>query len=226
MRRRLNLPLFLIALTVAIAIKVAVHDTDQLSEKTVDAKVSYNLPEGVVLAERVKEVEVRVRGRRNDIAVLNPIFIEVFAAIDPSRMGRVEVFLDPSNVRVPSGIEVESIEPNPISVRLEPVESAVLPIRITTIGEPAAGARVAGWNVTPDWVNVTGPQSMVRLLEFIEAEPVSVDRKAITFRTSAAVISPDPLIKVQPLKVRVQVNMNEPELSSPIGELESSAGTR
>ena len=222
MTAKIHLPLFLLALTVAIGIKVAVHDTEQMSEKTVDAQVSYNLPKGVILVERVKEVEVLVRGPRNEIALINPIFIEVFAEIDSNRLGRVEVPLNPANVRVPVDIEVVSIAPNPITVELERVETAVLPIRIRSVGEPAAGARVADIDPKPDWVNVRGPLSMVRGLEFIEAEAVSVDRKAITFEDFASIISPDPLITVEPSRIRVTVTMDEPELS-PIDDLEETS---
>lgn len=222
---RLNVILFLLALAVALGIKVAVHETEQLSEKSFDAKVTYNLPAGVILVERVKEVEVSLRGRRGDIAGLNPIFLEVFAEIPDGQTGQLEIALDRNNVRVAGDFEVRSIDPNRITVNIEAVETKVLAIDVEAVGEPAAGARVIYLDIKPDWVTVSGPTSQVRSLKSLKAEPISVDRKALSFEGQVSVITPSPLISVQPSRVRVIVTMEAPELSSPLGELSPGSGS-
>ncbi len=215
---RLNVPLFLLALAIAIAIKVGIHEAEEVSEKTIEAKVTYKLPEGVVLVERTKEVEVQLSGRRQDIAQLNPLFVEVLAEVEEKRLGRVEILLDRSNVRTPGDFEIIAIEPNRVLVQVEKVETVVLPIQVKATGEPAAGARVGAIEVKPDWVTVKGPASKLRSLQFMTAEPVSVERRAITFEGLTTVISPDPLIEIEPSRVRVKVEMVVPELRGSLSQ--------
>ena len=217
-----RLPWLILAVLIAVVVKYAVHENEQLAEKTIDAKVTYTRPEGVLILNQVKEIEVRLRGRRSDVAQLNPLLVEVLTQIEPDQIGKVSLVLQRSDVRVPGDFEVVSIEPNRIEVDVERLATKVLPVRALIEGEPAAGALPGRPTVQPSWAEVRGPASRVQALDHLTA-PVSIDRRAITFETSTSIVLDDPLIEVQPASVLVKVPLEVPELSvGPVSKLPES----
>lgn len=215
---RIHLPLFLLALTIALVIKVAVSEDDEITEKTVEARVTYTHPEDVMVLERVKEVELRLRGSRSDIDQLNPINVEVSAEIGPNQIGNVPVVLQRSNVRIPNEIDVVAIQPNTFTVEVEPLRTAMLPVRVELIGEPVGGARPGDPTVIPGWAEARGPASVINDLTHLTAS-VSIERKGVTFDTTVPLVSENAYVEVQPARARVTVPMSEPELSQPVGQL-------
>jgi YbbR domain-containing protein len=65
--------------------------------------------------------------------------------------------------------------------------------------------------VIPDKVLVSGPESRLRAVNHLVTTAVDLDGHALDFEETAAVLSPDPLIKVlQPAVVTVRVPMQPP----------------
>jgi YbbR domain-containing protein len=117
------------------------------------------------------------------------------------------------NVSLPLGVEVVSIEPNPIRVTLERELTQLVRVVAQLAGEPAAGAVVsAAPEVIPDQVLVTGPASLLGGLSSLKTGPVSLDGHAISFEETVPVVSPDSLIQiVQPARVTVRVSLALPD---------------
>jgi YbbR domain-containing protein len=204
------------ALAVGIAVLVwffvTVQKREEVSERSIDAAVTYSPPRGFIVLDPVQRVRVQLRGRTSKIRNLNPFVVDVL--VDVSRGERVseEVRLAPENVIVPDGIEVLSIDPNVLRVRLDREIQQLLPVRPRLVGEPAAGAVVQDVEVRPSRVLVSGPESRLREIGFLSTTAVDLDGHALDFEETAAVLSPDPLIKVvQPAVVTVRVPLQQPQ---------------
>lgn len=204
------------ALAVGIAILawffVTVQKREEVSERSIDAAVTYSPPRGFIVLDPVQRVRVQLRGRTSRIRNLNPFVVDVL--VDVSRGERVseEVRLAPENVIVPDGIEVLSIDPNVLRVRLDREIQQLLPVRPRLVGEPAAGAVVQDVEVRPGRVLVSGPESRLREIGFLSTTAVDLDGHALDFEETAAVLSPDPLIKVvQPAVVTIRVPLQQPQ---------------
>lgn len=204
------------ALAVGIAILawffVTVQKREEVSERSIDAAVTYSPPRGFIVLDPVQRVRVQLRGRTSRIRNLNPFVVDVL--VDVSRGERVseEVRLAPENVIVPDGIEVLSIDPNVLRVRLDREIQQLLPVRPRLVGEPAAGAVVQDVEVRPSRVLVSGPESRLREIGFLSTTAVDLDGHALDFEETAAVLSPDPLIKVvQPAVVTIRVPLQQPQ---------------
>ena len=114
------------------------------AEKIVDATVTYNPPPGMMILDPQGTVRVRLRGRERAIRRVNPFQIDVQVVVRAEREGPLEVQLTPEDVMMPDGLEVVSIEPNVLRLNVDQEVRRLLPVDVPLVGEPAAGAQLAG----------------------------------------------------------------------------------
>jgi YbbR domain-containing protein len=204
----------LLALGIAIGFwfSVSFEDREVLSERAVEASVSYNLPKGFVILDPTGTVTVRVRGSSKQVRQLNPYMVDVQVELPRAQEGLATVNLSPENVLMPDGLTVVAIEPNEIRVELERETSQRIPVVPEIVGEAAPGSRVEPPEVFPNQVLVTGPESLLAKTRSLRTRPVSLDGHDTTFEEIVAVVPPDPLIQiVQPSKVSVRVTIEPPK---------------
>jgi YbbR domain-containing protein len=144
--------------------------------------------------------------------------VDVLVEIPERRPGSHTAHLGAENVIAPEGIDVVSVDPNTLQLRLDREVSAMLPVSPRLTGEPAAGAVVGDVEVEPDRVLVSGPESMLRELRALSTSPINLGGHALDFTEAAAVVPPDPLVKVvQPSVVNVHIPMQPPVPPRPGG---------
>lgn len=221
--RGIDLRLLALALGIALALKFAVHETEQLTERVVEAQVNYTPPgPDLVSYNLVDKVRVTVRGKSSDMSRLQQFNVEVLAGLPNPKPGPTTIALDEDDVRfnAPGDFEVLSIDPNRFTIQVERRVRNVVPVRVELTGEPAAGASVGTPVPRPAQTQISGPESKVAMITHLVAE-VSLDGHARTFTEELTLRSPDPLVQVvQPNIVRVEVPMQEPELSIRIDDLD------
>lgn len=200
-----------LALALLTWFTVSVEKREHLSEKVVEAQITYNSPEDQIILNPVEKVRVRLRGNSSRVRALNPFLVNVVADLGKGTFGSIEFHLAPENVIMPEGFEVVSIEPNVISLEVDKRITQLLPVNPRLSGEPAAGAIVTNPTAEPDMVLVSGPESRIRAIAVLSTTAVDLTTHAIDFRQQAAVVSPDPLVKVvSPSVVTVSVPMEIP----------------
>lgn len=181
------------------------------AEKIVEATVTYNPPPGMMILDPQGTVRVRLRGRERAIRRVNPFQIDVQVVVRAKREGLAEVQLQPENVLMPEGLEVVSIEPNVLRLHVDREVRRLLPVEVPLVGEPAAGARLAGKpQVVPEEVLVTGPRNLVSALSTVRTNPISLDGHAFEFQESTLLVSPNPLLQLQTQVVSVTIPMQQP----------------
>jgi YbbR domain-containing protein len=203
----------LLALGIAIGFwfSVSFEDREVLSERAIEASVSYNGPRGFVMLDPVRTVNVRVRGSSKQVRQLNPFMVDVQVEL-PGAEGLATVNLGPENVLMPEGLEVVAIEPNFIRVELERETSQRIAVVPVLVDEAAPGSKVGKPEVYPNQVLVTGPASLLAKTRSLSTRPISLDGQSATFEETVAVVAPDPLIQiVQPSKVSVRVPIEPPD---------------
>lgn len=206
-----GLRLLALALALLLWFFVAVEEREGVAEKVLEAAITYSPPNGYVLLDPVQRARVRLRGRASRIRNLNPFVVDIFLEIPAAERSAYDLQILPENVIMPEGVEVVSIEPATIRVRLDREVTGMLPVRARLVGEPAAGAVAREVQVIPDKVLVSGPESRLRAVNNLVTTAVDLDGHALDFEETAAVLSPDPLIKVlQPAVVTVRVPMQPP----------------
>ena len=210
-RRQWGVRVLAVAIAVPLWFSLSVSKREEVSEKVIEAAVSYSPPPGFILLDPVQRVHLRLRGRTSKIRSLNPFVVDVLVAVTEPRRGRHDVQLSAANVIVPDGIEVVSVDPNALQVQLDEEARQMVTVEARLIGEPAAGAVAREPIITPARVLVSGPASRLRDLRFVSTTAINLDGHALNFAETAAVVTPDPLIKVvQPSVVTVEVPMEPP----------------
>lgn len=200
-----------LAIAVAAWFMVSVEGRNEVvSERKIDASVTYRKPEGLVILNPVDKVSVLVRGPEEAVRRLAPYMVDLQVSISETRPGTMSVSLDPENVRLPRGEElrVVSIDPNVLHLQVDKQVTRTLPLRPSFTGEPAAGARVRRdlVEIVPNFAVVTGPESILKNVSVLDLSPISLEGHAQSFEETASVISPNPLVQVvENSRVTVQV---------------------
>ncbi|KAB2956273.1 MAG: hypothetical protein F9K18_13250 [Thermoanaerobaculia bacterium] len=210
---RWGLRLLALACALVVWFFTSVEKRERISERVLDAPVTYNLPRGAVLLEPIQTVKVRLRGPDRKLRSLTPFSISVVLDVSGAPPGRVEVVhLSQTDVQRPDEIDVVSVEPNEVPVRLDLEVSRSLPVVPRIVGEPAAGAVPGQVRSVPPVAVVRGPRTLVAHLDSLATSPVSLDGHAFSFEQTVSVLPPDPLVRVvQPAAVTVQVPMHNPD---------------
>ena len=206
-----GLRLLAVALAITAWFVFTVEKRERLSEKVVEATVRYDNFPGLLVVERLETVRVGVRGTVTRLRSLNPFAVDVFVELSNPDKGVFEVPLTSDNVFLPPNLEVVSIDPNIIQLKLDREAAELLPVLARLEGEPAAGAIVQHAEVIPPNVLVRGPEDIVRSIGTLATTPVYLTGHALDFQEQAAVLPPDPLVTVvQPAIVNVRVRMEIP----------------
>jgi YbbR domain-containing protein len=210
-RNTWGLRLLAVMLAITAWFVFTVEKRERLSEKVVEATVRYDNFPGLIVVERLETVRVGVRGTVSRLRSLNPFAVDVFVELSNPDKGVFEVPLTSENVFLPPNLEVVSIEPNIIQLKLDREAAELLPVLARLEGEPAAGAKVQHAEVIPPNVLVRGPEDIVRSIGTLATTPVYLTGHALDFQEQAAVLPPDPLVTVvQPAIVNVRVRMEIP----------------
>lgn len=224
--RRWGLRLLSIVAALTIWFFTSVEKRERISEKVVDASVTYNLPRGSILLDPIQTVKVRLRGPDRQLRNLSPWAIDVVVDVREVEAGRLGVVqIAPADVQHPEQLEAISIEPNAVPVRLDIEVVRNLPVIPRIIGEPAGGSVPGDVTVLPVSAQVRGPQSLVASLDSVTTSPVTLDGRAFSFEQTVSVIPPDALVRVvQPAAVLVRVPMLVPDPDAPDGIRERTRG--
>jgi YbbR domain-containing protein len=210
----------LFALIIAIAVWLVVSYVPRLEERSepliereIVATLGYQVPERYLLLKRDHEVRVRLRGRSEVVRRLGAqdVDLQIPFPSEPSLERPNQVLLRPDDVSVPEGVEVASLSPNTLSLLIDERETRMLEVVPDLQGEPSAGSRVEGYQVTPPQVLVEGPKRGLETLNRVYTEPIRLERHALTFDEQVEVRSEDPSVRVlQPTLVTVRIDMAAP----------------
>ena len=202
-----------LAIAVVLWFVLSFEKRETLSEKLVEASVSYIRPEGLVILDPVQRVEVMLSGPQDLINRVSTGDIGVQVDLREVPAGAAKVDLAAENVvNLPQGLVVDRIRPSVLELTLDPQISVRLRVEPQFVGEPAAGAIMGDVVVIPPEVSVTGPQSQLSGLDSVQTAPISLDGHAISFEESAAVLLPDILSvrEIQPPRVLVRIPLQVP----------------
>jgi len=142
--------------------------------------VRFNDPEWIVMGDPMPStVQVRFRGPPTEIfrlTVLDGASIIVPITGIPSK--EMVVALQEGWIPVDGyrGVQVEDITPNVVNIYFDRLETATIPVRITTRGTlPEGLALMRSLTLTPNVVRVSGPASLIEQLDTLDILPVELD---------------------------------------------------
>ncbi len=163
---------------------VRVGTPDQRSVP-IPVDVRFNDPEWVVMGDPVPAtVQVRFRGPPTEIFRLTILDgASIIVPITGTLSKEMVVALQEGWIPVDGyrGVQVEDITPNTVNVYFDRLETATIPVRITTRGAlPEGLALTRPLTLTPNVIGVSGPASLIEKFDTLDILPVelgSVDQR-------------------------------------------------
>ncbi len=187
-----NLPLKLIAFVLAFVLFMLVR-ADRATDVTIEVPLMVRVPDGFVLVnEPVDMVRVKVRGKWSMLREvgadeLGPIWVTTQAV-----SGRVNQLLAAQQVALPPGVSVVTFDPASVVIALEEEATKKVPVVAdrTLGGTLPPGYLRGSVEVVPAEVSITGPQSVIAMVNQVFVEPIDLTGRTSTF-TEAKFVVPD-----------------------------------
>lgn len=183
---------------------------ERIFERSFDIPITLvGVPRDLVITNAIDDsVSVRLRGPLSVLRSLTTQNLEATLDLSTAREGRIDVFIRPQAVSVPSEIEVVSIDPAKITFRFEPRRQKIVPVRPFLVGAPPAGFAIVSETTTPSEALITGPASLIRDVSEVTTERVIVTGRTETFRAPVALVSDHALVRiVEPMSAQVVVDI-------------------
>ncbi len=95
--------------------------------------------------------------------------------------GKIVFTLSERDIEKPARVRVLGISPSRVTAEVDRLVEKLLPVKVAYQGTPRSGYRIAGQSIIPPEVRVPGPESLLRKMDAIETDPVSVMGREITF---------------------------------------------
>ena len=179
-------------------------------------QLDFILPENVQIGnDPVDEVDVTLEGSQSKLAELGAHNLVARANVSDLKPGDRVARLTDRNVEMdlPEGVHITEVTPRTVTLHLEPVVERSVPVEVRFEGEPPEGFKQLGFQVTPDHVRLSGPESHVQAIEkaYTETIPLTGQRDSLTLPQEAVDI---PDHKVTPLDASVGVRVEVAEEQS------------
>jgi YbbR domain-containing protein len=106
--------------------------------------------------------------------------LEELAATNPAvdvdlREGSMEhVKFTPENIDVPPGVRVRLIDPGSLALEWQEIVTRRVPVQSSVTGHVADGHEVARLSVQPEYVELHGPSSLVRVTQLARVAPFDI----------------------------------------------------
>ena len=173
---RLKVAALAMALFLWALVRVGAPDQRAVS---IPVNVSLNDPDWILMDDPVpSSVLVRFSGPPTEVFRLTALD-GVSITVPVTEVAGEEMVIALQDGWIPvdgyRGVTVEEILPSTVHLHLDHVETASVPVRITTRGSlPEHLALIRSLSVTPSAVRVSGPASLVRQLDSLDIVPVDL----------------------------------------------------
>ncbi len=200
----------LLSLAIAVALWLTFVESPDLVT-SVSAPVEYlNVPQDMeIIPESGDRVRLEVRGpatRIRQFEQSSPAVVLDLSGVD--RPGERSFTVTADQVSLPPGLTMVRAAPAQVRLRFERRGRRVVPVRVQIANPPPQGYRIQSQQVEPGEVSIVGPESRVRLIEFVETDPIDLAEVISEREFQTHVFLRDPEVRLeQPTVVKVKVTV-------------------
>jgi len=207
-----NVPLKVLALAIACGLWAFVNFGERDTEEALKVAVELrNIPAALMItSSRVDFVDVRVVGPRTLLGRIDHSQLSMPLDFSGARQGPAVFTVNVDRLNLPRGVRVVRVTPAQITVTLERVRRKSVPIQLRLEGEPPADFRVVATTLTPEKVEVSGPESLIAPLEMVATELLRLDDAAsVSIRQTIPLEPLGEYVTPRPGSVEVEVAIEE-----------------
>ncbi|HUO84582.1 MAG TPA: CdaR family protein [Thermoanaerobaculia bacterium] len=226
-----NLTIKIVALLLAVLTwgVISAQRRERTFERGFDVPIALvGVPRDLIVTTPLPEsISVRLRGRISVLRALSSQNLESTLDLSNSDPGEVDIAITPQQLNIPAGVEVVSIDPSRVTLRLEGRKQRLVPIRPYLVGELPQAYEVGEVTVSPEHALISGPESLIRDFTEVVTERIILSGRTTSFRQPVGLVADHPLVRVvEPSTAQVTVVVTqEPRDPGPLeDEIGSAAG--
>ncbi|MFZ0886956.1 MAG: CdaR family protein [Candidatus Binataceae bacterium] len=169
-----------IALLVAVGLWIFVNAGQHEAQISLDVPISYrDLPADMMIVNQHPGfVDLQVSGPRTLLSLLDPGRLTLRLDLTGVSPGQASFKINPESFSVPRQTMVTRVSPSQIVLDVDRVAARDVPVHLVFGGSPPSGYTVAGVELKPSSVMVSGPSRELSRLDPIATEPF--DLKGVT----------------------------------------------
>ncbi len=134
-----------------------------------------NVPPRMVIAnDPPPYIEVRAYGPRNLLRNLTLQGLSKVIDLRGAKAGEMIIHLSPESLALPSGVRTRRIQPATIQIVLDWLLEKTVEIEPVIVGTVAPYYEIAGWEVNPKKVLVSGPAREIKALDKVRTLPIDL----------------------------------------------------
>ncbi len=172
-----------------------------------------NIPPGLAIAEKdADSVEIELKGKVKHFIGFLSSHPKIVVDLSEAKKGKNTIALNPTRFPVPSILQIRRAKPSVINITLEKLHHQKAGVSVPIEGFPKKGYTFSGVEYKR-WVDVYGPRKLIKDLNQLFTDPVSLEGKSKSFTVEIPINIPDTLkgyVKLNPDSVRVRIII-EPE---------------
>ena len=166
-----------------------------------------------IQGEAPSTVDVRVRGTSGMLSRVAAGDIVAVLDLHGARPGSRLFPVTPEQVRAPFGVEVVQVTPSTVALSLEASLARDVPVAASLEGSPAPGYVVGKVTVSPDRVEIVGPESAVKRAREALTETISIADLSAPKSEDVTIGLIDPALR---LRTQRTVTVSIPILPGPV----------
>lgn len=217
-----NLSLAVLSLALAASLWVFVIDRENPTEvQTFNGSIPVkfvNVPNSLAVANASgTTVRLRIEAPKSEINRLRPGDFEASVNLGGFASGQATVSVDATSAN--GRVRVLDVNPPHIDVTLESLRSKEVPVKVALVGSPQQGFTATGQSSEPITATVSGPESLVALVDSVAAEVIltgvraNVSEDRVDLKPRDARGGEISRVKVSPETARVNVNLEQREFT-------------
>lgn len=171
-----DLFLKIVSLALAIVLWFFVGGEDTI-EKTVRVPVEViNLPRDLVISNQFKnEIEVSLSGPRSVVLGLNKQKLTRQVDLSQATPGTMVLENDNEHIVVPRSLTVQRVQPASIILSIDKLIQKQFRVMANTVGNVADGFEVQQIRMNPDYIVITGPETLLRQSDELQSSYISIN---------------------------------------------------
>jgi len=212
-RNRLNSNLKLKAMALGLAVLswYIVSSITNFDKVITNVNLVLMLPDGWAVQEKsTDDFQVTFRGTKEDLLLLDERSVQLFVDLRSEEFAaNKRIRLSNRNVTHNSKARIYDLHPAELELRLGREGQRRLPIRPSTVGDPAPGIRLETLTFEPTHVTLFGAEHRLDTVSSLLSAPVTLTDRVRSFeqRIEVQLPSPDWVGRVDPSRVLVRVNL-------------------
>lgn len=171
---------WLLSILAAVIVWAVVREKTSNTQVMEAVPLAVHVPDGwMVVSQSSRQVNLMVKGTKSELAGLRRDAVQVTVNLKNRPIANdaamVSVTLGSDYVSLPRGVRLESISTNQVTIQMERIQTALVPVRLVTQNMLPTGYETVSVSISPSAIEVTGPKSSVQGLSSVATEPLNLD---------------------------------------------------